>query len=60
MNGDPFAARVANVEKTTSTRTGSCNRHANCAKADEEARLRGRTFGAEHCHDECCEECFGY
>lgn len=35
-----------------------CNRHDNCAAADERARKAGR-WSAEHCYDECCEECFG-
>lgn len=37
----------------------SCNRHSDCGAADAEAKKRGQVFGAEHCHDECCEECFG-
>ena len=36
----------------------SCNRHDDCDAANESARAAGR-FGAEHCHDECCEDCFG-
>lgn len=46
----------------------SCNRHWDCDAADEKARTDGsknywgdpvyRT--ASHCHDECCEDCFGY
>ena len=40
-----------------------CNRHEDCAKADDD--WRGRHSGEKyppvsfHCHDECCEECFG-
>jgi hypothetical protein len=37
----------------------SCNRHNDCDKADAEARLKGATFGASHCHDDSCEDCFG-
>lgn len=37
----------------------SCNRHNDCEAADEEARYKGYLY-AEHCHDDCCEECFGY
>jgi len=45
-----------------------CNRHDDCDAADERARTQGPKdyygrpvyFRAEHCHDECCEECFGY
>ena len=36
----------------------SCNRHVDCDVADEKARAEGR-FGADHCHDGCCEDCFG-
>lgn len=36
-----------------------CNRHADCDAADVESRARGRELGADHCHDEGCEECFG-
>jgi hypothetical protein len=35
-----------------------CNRHKNCDEADAKARERGQ-FGADHCHDDCCEDCFG-
>jgi hypothetical protein len=37
----------------------SCNRHSDCRAADEIAKAKGATFGASHCHDECCEDCFG-
>jgi hypothetical protein len=37
----------------------SCNRHSDCRAADEAAKAKGATFGASHCHDECCEDCFG-
>ena len=36
----------------------SCNRHSDCKAADEKARSKGY-FGADHCHDDCCEDCFG-
>lgn len=48
----------------------SCNRHHNCDAADERARrewakrgavstdFRGQ-FGAEHCRNDECEECYG-
>jgi hypothetical protein len=39
-------------------RENSCNRHDDCAAADARARDKGRQR-AEHCYDECCEECFG-
>lgn len=36
----------------------SCNRHDDCDAADAKAQAAGR-LGAEHCHDDCCEDCFG-
>jgi hypothetical protein len=35
-----------------------CNRHDDCDAADVKAREAGG-LNAEHCHDECCEDCFG-
>lgn len=49
----------------------SCNRHADCDKAEAEFKKlypNGKEVGytykhviykPDHCHDECCEECFG-
>ena len=36
----------------------TCNKHSDCDMADEEAKADGK-WRAEHCHDECCEDCFG-
>jgi len=40
-----------------------CNRHEDCEKANAEWRERhpGENYPPPsfHCHDECCEECFG-
>jgi hypothetical protein len=40
----------------------TCNRHRDCDAAD--AKVRASTNGerdwADHCHDDCCEDCFGY
>ena len=40
-----------------------CNRHDDCAKADADwwERHPGEKYPPPsfHCHDECCEECFG-
>ena len=36
----------------------TCNRHDDCDAADAEATAKGRRV--DHCHDEECEECFGY
>lgn len=37
----------------------TCNRHTDCAAANEKAKAQGHYFGADHCHDDCCEDCFG-
>jgi hypothetical protein len=38
----------------------SCNKHNDCDKADADYRARGSgAFSASHCHDDCCEDCFG-
>lgn len=45
----------------------TCNRHDDCDAADERARTKGPKdyYGrpqfsrADHCHDDCCEDCFG-
>lgn len=38
--------------------SNSCNLHDNCANADAQAKAKGN-LRASHCHDECCEDCFG-
>lgn len=37
----------------------SCNKHTDCDAADIAAQARGEERGAVHCHDDCCEDCFG-
>lgn len=45
----------------------TCNRHSDCDAADKKVReaggrdlpYGGKSYRADHCHDECCEECFG-
>lgn len=37
----------------------TCNRHTDCDAADAKAKAEGRAF-VDHCHDPCCEDCFGY
>jgi hypothetical protein len=37
----------------------SCNRHSDCAAADAKAKAQGARFGASHCNDDECEDCFG-
>ncbi len=51
---------------TSEPATRSCNRHADCEKADSEAKERAKRDdlkfdhrahrGADHCHDECCND----
>jgi len=36
----------------------TCNRHDDCDAANAKAKAAGR-FSADHCHDDCCEDCFG-
>lgn len=49
----PQAAPIVPAKRT-------CNRHDDCDEADKKAVARGSKIGgAEHCHDDCCEECFG-
>lgn len=35
----------------------TCNRHDDCDAADAAAHARGLV--TDHCHDDCCEDCFG-
>ena len=35
-----------------------CNRHFDCDAADAKAKAAGH-FSASHCHDDCCDDCFG-
>lgn len=46
------------TEEVKQTKSRSCNRHDDCEKADVAARARG-AYGASHCHDDECEDCFG-
>lgn len=45
-------------QKVSETNREWCNKHANCAAADADARLHGRVYPI-HCYDENCEDCFG-
>lgn len=36
----------------------TCNKHTDCDAADAAAHAEGER-GAVHCHDDCCEDCFG-
>jgi len=52
------AAAPTSPAKPAPARNRSCNRHDDCDAADAAARAKGH-LSAEHCHDECCEDCFG-
>lgn len=52
------AAALTHLEERQLPKRNDCNRHVDCAAADEKAKAKGRGF-ADHCHDDCCEECFG-
>ncbi len=51
-------ARLQEKEPTASS--NSCNLHVDCAAADLLAKQTGQRLYADHCHDDCCEDCFGY
>lgn len=51
-------------ENVLATEKKSCNRHFDCDEADRIAKEKQRERGlfergADHCHDDCCEDCFG-
>lgn len=48
--------RGENAKQLKSKR--SCNRHFDCDEADRKAKAKGYLF-ADHCYDDCCEDCFG-
>jgi hypothetical protein len=52
----PENAKTTESEEVRVVR--SCNLHIDCDKANAESLARGRGY-ASHCHDDCCEDCFG-
>jgi hypothetical protein len=57
-----FDRAPANDERPGSCVEGvsrSCNRHVDCDEADQDTLL-GHGRLADHCHDEYCEDCYGY
>jgi hypothetical protein len=48
----------ATVSDAGGAKLRACNRHVDCDAADARARERGH-IGADHCHDDSCEDCFG-
>ena len=51
-----LAKRGAVTEPSEAKR--SCNRHIDCGAAEARALAAGRRW-PDHCHDDCCEDCFG-
>ena len=49
------------AEKKEMETKRSCNRHADCDKAEAEfeAKYNRKPGWNFHCHDDCCEDCFG-
>ena len=45
-------------EEIKNTQNKGCNFHIDCQQANEIAKSKGKLW-AEHCSDECCEDCFG-
>lgn len=64
LKGEPAPvveqALQAPIEPSAELRKRTCNRHPDCDAADAKARANGRYSFADHCHDDCCEDCFGY
>jgi hypothetical protein len=50
---------AANAEHAAKGKPRQCNRHFDCEEADRKAKAAGRFLYADHCHDDCCEDCFG-
>lgn len=59
MTWRPFEPSKDEVKRVArDAEENTCNRHSDCAAADKRARATGR-LGADHCHSDECEECFG-
>lgn len=56
--GHLLRVQVISADRGQRAERNSCNRHDDCAEADKKARARGLAC-AEHCRDDCCEDCFG-
>ncbi len=51
--------RVEVSQETPAPKVRTCNRHDDCDVADRKAIAEGRNQYTHHCHDDCCEDCFG-
>lgn len=58
MTKTNHGAAVPSPADDVKLRKRTCNLHDDCNAADEKAKARGRMW-ASHCHDDCCEDCFG-
>ncbi len=52
-----LAAEVVRALQYLDPKPRSCNMHSDCDAADAAAKICG--VRVDHCHDECCEDCFG-
>lgn len=57
-NGKKVKCSFCALEKKTFL--NKCNRHKDCNAAREKAKAEGKNPLIICCHDEGCEECFGY
>lgn len=55
---DNFDATFGKKEEKPAVGKRTCNRHEDCDAADERAKAAGGGR-VDHCHDDCCEDCFG-
>ena len=55
VGGEELRMRLLARFPPLAPRIRTCNRHKDCDEAD---RAAGR-WNADHCHDDCCEDCFG-
>lgn len=53
-----FACTKCMWPVSTDRRVRTCNLHTDCDRADDAASAKGRLW-ADHCNDDCCEDCFG-
>lgn len=56
--GHSEALRMIPTAPAAPSSPPTCNKHIDCDAADAAAQAKGER-GAVHCHDDCCEDCFG-
>lgn len=56
----PHGDALLRPPRRTAPTSRTCNRHVDCDAAEYDYLLRQGKLPIDfHCHDECCEECFG-